>query len=106
MNISSQRASSIHPELPDTAIPSRRDGFHVSSVPCCKVLQDENNVNVLKLSDCSVLIWELCNGEISVGDMLSLLKESYPEAADEITRDVYRSLDTFKEYEVIDIAGV
>ena len=59
---------------------------------------------ILKLNDTGVLLWQLCMGELNVGDILAMLRESYPENEDVISRDVYRVLDTFKEYEVIELA--
>ena len=65
---------------------------------------DEKDQRILKLNDTGVLLWQLCTGELNVGDILAMLGESYPENEDVISRDVYRVLDTFKEYEVIELA--
>ncbi len=96
----------VHAVFPDSAIPIRRQEYRVKRIPCCYLLQDEDGKNVLKLNETGLLIWELCNGDISVGEMLQLLKESFPEAAAEMEKDVFRVLDEFKEGDVITIASV
>lgn len=96
----------LHAEFPPQAVPSRKQGFELKKIPCCFLLQDAEGKNVLKLNETSVLIWELCNGELSVGDMLELLLESFPEAADNLEKDVFRVLDEFNEEKVITIANM
>ena len=50
-----------------------------------------------------MLIWELCSGDLTVGDMIQLLAESYPEAAGDMRKDVFRALDELNEEAVIQI---
>ncbi len=96
----------LHAEFPPEAIPSRVDGYALKKIPCCFLLQDSEGKNVLKLNETSVLIWELCNGELSVGDMLELLFESFPEAKDNLEKDVFRVLDEFQEEQVITVSNI
>jgi hypothetical protein len=96
----------LHAEFPPEAVPSRVDGYEIKKIPCCFLLQDSEGKNVLKLNETSVLIWELCNGELSVGDMLELLSESFPEAKDNLEKDVFRVLDEFQEEEVITVSNI
>jgi len=67
------------------------------------LLKDADGETVLKLNESSVLIWELCNGELTVGEMVQLLADSYPEAAEEMRKDVFRALDELNEEAVIQI---
>ena len=39
----------------------------------------------------------------SVGEIIEALEENYPDAADTISRDVFRTLDILKDEEVITI---
>lgn len=95
----------LHAEFPPEAVPARVDGYALKKIPCCFLLQDSEGKNVLKLNETSVLIWELCNGELSVGDMLELLMESFPEAEENLEKDVFRVLDEFQEEKVITVAN-
>lgn len=40
------------------------------------------------LNETGALIWELCNGERSIADIISILTEIYPESGDQIAADV------------------
>lgn len=40
------------------------------------------------LNDTGALIWELCNGERSVADIIAILTEIYPESGEQIETDV------------------
>lgn len=105
MNETTRDPEAIHPELPETAVPMRREGYHLDKIPCCVVLQNESNQNVLVLNETGALIWRLCNGDISVGSMIDMVCEGYPVSRDDVVRDVNRSLDTFRIYELVDIKG-
>jgi len=91
----------IHPELPDDSVPVRKENIGIKQLPCCLYLTDPDGKPIVKLNDSSSLIWSLCNGEFSVGAMIELLRDSFPDAADVIAKDVYRVLDEFKEQDVI-----
>lgn len=93
-----------HPELPDTSIPKRDDTHQIKRLPCCLYLQDSDGKTLIKLNDSSSLIWSLCTGEFSVREIIELLEESYPEAGDVISKDVYRVLDEFLAEDIITLA--
>lgn len=40
------------------------------------------------LNETGALIWELCNGERSVADIISIMSEIYPESAEQIETEV------------------
>ena len=42
----------------------------------------------LYLNDTGALIWELCDGNNSVADIITILGNHYPEAREQIERDV------------------
>jgi hypothetical protein len=102
--VSNTKKNRFHPDLGDSLIPRQKQGYYIKKIPCCLLLMDEKDQRILKLNDTGVLLWQLCTGELNVGDILAMLGESYPENEDVISRDVYRVLDTFKEYEVIELA--
>lgn len=96
----------IHPQLPGTAVPMRRDGYHLGRIPCCEVLQDEKNQNVLVLNETGALIWRLCDGDRNVAAMIQMIGDSFAEPLESVARDVNRALDTFRVYDLMDISGV
>jgi len=100
------RSEPLHPELPGSAVPKRRDGYHLGRIPCCEVLQDDMDQNVLVLNETASLIWRLSDGERNLTDMIDLICDSFTEPREALTRDVNRALDTFRLYDLMDIYGV
>ena len=95
-------AVSLSPET----VPRRVDGFAVKRTPCCYLLTaDEGKRTVMTLNQTSALVWELCNGEWSVGEMLATLRDSFSDAGDQIEADVQKVLDEFSRAEVIAFTG-
>jgi hypothetical protein len=100
-----QSMEKLHPDIPNNAVPRRAEGCRLKRTPCCFLLADAQDKTLLKLNQTGVLLWELCRGEYSVGDILSLLKESFPEASGEIAKDIYRVLDEFQAAGVVTLAA-
>jgi hypothetical protein len=99
----SESVTQLHAEFPLEAVPRRRAEYRLARIPCCYLLKDADGETVLKLNESSVLIWELCNGELTVGEMVQLLADTYPEAAEDMRKDVFRALDELNEEAVIQI---
>ena len=87
---------SLHNKFPDDAIPKRCEGYEINKISCCFLLHGNRVKHTLKLNESAILIWGLCNGELSVGEILELLVDSYPGAASDIEKDLHRVLDEFK----------
>jgi hypothetical protein len=47
------------------------------------------------------LIWALCDGQRTVADIIRLVSDSYPEAADQIPDDVREALAVFAQHGAI-----
>ena len=95
---------SLHSEFPDNAVPKRCEGYRIEKIPCCFLLKNPDLKHTLKLNETSVLLWELCNGSLSVGGILEFLIDNFPEAVSTMRRDVFRVLDEFIEEDVITIS--
>ncbi|NOY16133.1 MAG: PqqD family protein [Gammaproteobacteria bacterium] len=93
----------VHPQLPDDSLPIRDDTHKIRRLPCCLYLENSEGKTLIKLNDSSSLVWSLCNGEFSVREIIDLLEESYPDARDIISKDVYRVLDEFIAEDIIKI---
>jgi len=52
------------------------------------------------LNETGALIWELCNGERSVADIISILSELYPESAEQIETDVKEIVIKLVEHKI------
>ena len=86
----------LHQEFPLDAQPAQCTGFDVEKIPCCWILTHDESGRKIKLNDSSMLIWELCEDDNTVGDIIATLQEAFPDV-DDIDRDIQRALDELKE---------
>jgi hypothetical protein len=94
-----------HPELIPESIPAQVDGFELKKTACCYFLKEEETKNMVKLNDSSALIWQVCTGEWAVGEIIDVLKESYPDSADSMQDDVYQALGLLLNEGAIEICS-
>ena len=87
------------------SVPAQTPGFELQKTACCFFLKEEDSKNLVKLNDSSALIWQVCTGEWSVGEIIDVLKESYPDAAETMEKDVYTALDSLVKEGVVHING-
>ena len=93
----------FHDVQPSEAVPVQKPGYSVSKVGCCSKMIVDKTVPMLKINETSEIIWNLCNGEFTIGSIVSTLQEAFPDNKDDIEKDVMRIIDTFHVEEVIDI---
>ncbi len=94
-------ANSIHPEIAADTCPVQIEGFELEKIPCCYLLRHKQDNRIVKLNQTGLMIWQICNGEWSVGEMIEVLQESYPQDAENIPKDIYRTLDLLRDEEVV-----
>ena len=59
----------------------------------------------LHLNGPSMVVWNLCNGEYSVAQMIDALQDAFPEQAEQIEGDVLSVIKELKENDVISEQG-
>jgi len=82
---------------------------HYQHVPDClleemdgeALLFNPNTATTLHLNGPSRVVWELCNGENSLADIIAALQEAYPDQASQIEGDVMTVAKELKESDVI-----
>lgn len=67
------------------------------------LLYNPTNATTLHLNGPSGLVWQLCNGENSVAEMIEALQEAYPDQAGQIEGDVISVIQDFKANEVLEL---
>ena len=82
-------------------MPKACEGYRIKKIPCCYLLRVPSGERTLKLNETGILIWELCNGRVKVGEILELLSSSFPEAAPDMEKDLFRVLDELNEEKAI-----
>jgi hypothetical protein len=69
------------------------------------VLYHPSQTRILYLNQSASLVWSLCDGQRTTDEIISLLSEAYPEAADEIATDVQATLTLFLDNGSIELVG-
>ena len=90
-------------EISMESYPAQQPGFELKKTACCFFLQEEESERLVKLNDSSALIWQVSTGEWTVADIIDVLKDSYPNAADSMHSDVIQALDLLVDENVIKI---
>ena len=92
-----------NPNLTADTIPKQRPGYTVEKSPCCFFLKNSESKKMIKLNETSALIWQVCTGEWSVGEIIDVLKESYPDAMDGMDADVHQALSQLVAQNVLEL---
>ena len=76
-------------------MPLRKPEYRLEKMDNEILLFNPNTSNVLYLNESASVIWQLCDGQHSVEEMIKLLADVYPEAAAAINKDVHETLELF-----------
>ena len=93
----------LHQSFPLETRPRQSEDYTAEKIPCCWILSRAGVDKKIKLNDSSMLIWQLCDGENTVGEMIEALQEAFPDVPD-MDRDVQRALDELLAEELIALA--
>lgn len=88
--------------LNDHSIVCRNPGLLARRTPCCINLYDEDNLPVLALNETSALIWDNCDGELAVCDLINQFHATFPDIPfEDIKTDIMGVLNKFQQEGVI-----
>ncbi len=76
-----------------TEIPVPRPGYHVEEMDEEAVLYSRTRTKAIYLNETARVIWQLCDGERSIGTIVEILSAEFPEAATSIERDVIETIE-------------
>jgi hypothetical protein len=62
-----------------------------------------STASALQLNDTSRIIWELCDGERSVKDIIEGVSEFYPDQASQIAEDVCKAIQMLSDRQVLEL---
>jgi coenzyme PQQ biosynthesis protein PqqD len=81
-------------QMEPTSLPIPVEGFQVENLDGEIVLLHPARNLIIYSNQTGALIWQLCNGQRSVTDIIQLLSAAYPEAQAQIAVDVPETLQT------------
>jgi hypothetical protein len=68
--------------------PMHEPNYRLEEVDGDVMLFHPARTEIHHLNATAALVWQLCDGQRSIGEIILILQESYPEAKDEIPGDV------------------
>ncbi len=83
--------------MPDQK-PLRQQDFRLEKMDNELLLFNPKTTNILYLNETASLIWQLCDGQRSVPDMITMLIQTFPEAENSIKQDVEETITLFKTH--------
>ncbi len=84
-------------------IPVRRLDYRLEQLDNELLLYHPSRTQILYLNHTASLIWELCDGTRTVGEIAALLAVAYPDSADTILGDVGATLQQFLHHACIEL---
>jgi coenzyme PQQ biosynthesis protein PqqD len=76
-------------------IPHPTDGFELEEIDGEILLYSPSSTRSVYLNSTASLIWNLCDGKNSVGQIVDQLKQAFPEAEPNIEQDVTGAIQLF-----------
>jgi hypothetical protein len=84
--------------------PRQMTGFRLEQMDTELLLYHPSGARILYFNQTASLVWELCDGSRSIQAIIDLLREAYPEAAEQISPDVSETLRKFIEFGCVELS--
>jgi hypothetical protein len=84
--------------------PVRQPDYHLETIDNELLLFHPAQPQMLYCNETASMIWQLCDGQRTPQEIISLLATAFPEAADSIADDVEATLKQFSQYGAIEFA--
>jgi len=89
--------------MEETAKPKRKPDYRLELLDNELLLYHPTETKIFYFNQTASLIWQLCDGQHSVSEIIGLLNDAYPEAVDTIPIDVANTLKQFEEHGCIEV---
>lgn len=76
----------------DERIPVRIEHFQLERLDESVLLYHPVLTKTMRLNETAAVLWELCDGEHTIGEIAAMLADAYPDQADAIGDDVRTTL--------------
>ncbi|NQU39481.1 MAG: PqqD family protein [Lentisphaerae bacterium] len=82
--------------------PRQKEGYRLEQLDDELLLYHLGETTVVYFNQTASLVWQLCQGDRTVGEIIDLLCAAYPEAADRVRVDVSETMTHFLEARCIE----
>ena len=73
--------------------PQRLPDFRLETMDNELLLFNPKTTHVIYMNNSASVIWQLCDGDRTTGEIVALLSDTYPEAAASMKKDVEETID-------------
>jgi len=87
-----------------TKTPKVKSNFELEEIDGELLLYSPESTRSIYMNSTASIIWRLCDGKLTVGEITDLLKEAFPEATNSIEQDVIDSIELFVSNNAIELA--
>lgn len=94
--------TTVPPVVDKSLKPRRREGVRSETVEGEVVLYDPANGQAVYLNESAALIWSLCDGAATVGEIIELLERQMGSTEARIAADVEATVDRFLAARLLD----
>ncbi|MCB9077507.1 MAG: PqqD family protein [Anaerolineaceae bacterium] len=77
--------------------PARTPDYQLELIDDELLLFHPGQTRILYCNATASLVWQLCDGQRTVQDIIDLLTDAYPEAEETLATDIQTSLDQFAQ---------
>lgn len=84
--------------------PVQKPGYQLETIDNELLLYHPAETKVMYCNESASLIWQLCDGQHTVQEIIDLLIEAYPTAAGDIANDVQETVQQFLDHGAIELA--
>jgi pyrroloquinoline quinone biosynthesis protein D len=81
--------------------PRRRSGLHLEPSDGSNVLVSDEGTKILLLNETALALWELCDGETTFAEMVTVITDFFEAEPDVINTDVATALTQMVEAGVV-----
>ena len=89
--------------MEETAKPKRKPDYRLELLDNELLLYHPTDTRIFYFNQTASLIWQLCDGQHKVSEIIQLLSDAYPESDDSIPADVAATLQQFEEHDCIEL---
>ena len=93
-----------HNDQIEQQVPKPKPDYRLEQMEDELLLYHPGETRTVYLNQTASLVWQLCDGERSAGDIMRLLQDSFPESSDQIAADVRAALAEFERHGAIEYA--
>lgn len=70
------------------------------------LLYNPSNYKTLYINKSVSVIWQLCNGEQTVEEIIKMIQDAYPSNEDDLRQDILDTLKNFAENEALNLGSL